>query len=102
MGLVALMAIDSKVSEKRDAGKIRMPSASEEYIGEKYNIVEMELKDAGFTNVSPKPLNDLSEESNEEKDVVYKIMVDGDTDFSARSRHYPDANIYIYYHSFGG
>lgn len=87
--------------EKKEiaAGKIRIPSADEAYIGEQYYIVEMELKDAGFSNVNSKPLNDLSEESSDDIGKVYKIIVNGHSDFSAQTLFSPDANIFIYYHS---
>ena len=96
----ALIIFAFKLPEKRDiaAGKIPVPSSDESYIGEQYHVVEVELRDAGFTNVISKPLNDIPEES-EENGKVYKIIIDGDTDFYARKRYLPDVNIFIYYQS---
>ena len=81
------------------AGKIPIPSDGESYIGEQYQIVELELRDAGFTNILSKPLNDLSEGSIEDDGKVYKILVNGNTDFKARTLFFPDVKIFIYYHS---
>lgn len=79
-------------------GRIDIPSSLEDYVGEYYHTVEMELKDSGFTNVIPKQLENLENNSEEQEGIVYKIMIDGKTDrFPITAK--PDVPIFIYYHS---
>ena len=93
---IFLIAIDSFVGGIK--GEISFPTSPENYVGEQYHIVEMELEDAGFTNVTLKPLNDLNSDSYSDEGIVYKIMIDGKTDFF-QSKEMPDVPIIIYYHS---
>ena len=59
----------------------------------------MYLSDAGFTNVTVKPLNDLDESETEQNGLIYRIMVNGDPGIYSDTMVKPDAKIIIYYHS---
>lgn len=96
-GVAFLLCIIYNISNKI-TGKISLPSSPGDYVGEYYHTVEMELEDSGFTNVIPKPLEDLENNSEEQEGIVYKIMIDGKTDrFPSTAK--PDVPIFIYYHS---
>ena len=97
LGFMIIILNLSTFSEKI-SGKIKFPSDPEKYIGEQYHVVEMELKDSGFTNVIFKPLGDLDNNSKEQDGLVYKVMINGDANSFPLSAK-PDAQIYIYYHS---
>lgn len=100
LALGGLIYVENTLRDKEiAAGKIPIPSDGESYIGVQHQIVELELRDAGFTNILSKPLNDLSEASIEDDGKIYKILVNGNTDFKARTLFFPDVKIFIYYHS---
>ena len=100
LGIFGFIAIISLLTQFIDKarGRIDFPSNPENYIGENYHTVEMELKDSGFTNVVLKPLEDLDINMEEHEGVVYKIMIDGRTDWFPDTAK-PDVQIFIYYHS---
>ena len=57
------------------------------------------LSNAGFTNISAKPISDLSYELLDRENIVESISVDGDTVFSQNSRYPKNCQIIISYHS---
>lgn len=96
-GVIIILAMLSRFSDKV-SGKISLPSDPVSYLGENYHAVEMELEDSGFTNITLKPLEDLDNNSKEKDGVVYKIMIDGKTDWFPSTAK-PDVQIIVYYHS---
>lgn len=91
---VALIATRVEIA----SGKISFPSRVEDYIGVPYNYVELELRDAGFSNIETRPLNDLSDPADSLNQAVYKMVVNNRSDYWP-GRYYPDVSIIIYYHS---
>ena len=65
---------------------------------EYHELSEM-LSNAGFTNISAKPIADLSYELLDRENIVESISVDGDTVFSQNSRYPKNCQIIILYHS---
>lgn len=93
--LFTWITIDDNLSERR--GEITPGIDNEECVGERYTTVIMQLEDSGFTNITPRPLNDLDDSTDINK--VYKVMIDGRTSFSSTSYFPPDTEIIVYYHS---
>ena len=94
--LINLWSLSTKIT-----GKIPLPSSTSDYIGENYTTVEMELRDAGFNNITLKPLDDLENDAENKNGTVYKIMIDGVATPTSGLRK-PNAKIIIYYHSIKG
>ncbi|MBQ8537047.1 MAG: zinc-ribbon domain-containing protein [Clostridia bacterium] len=81
------------------SGKVEFPFSYHQCEGETYTSISMYLADAGFTNVTVKPLNDLDESETEQNGLIYRIMVNGDPGIYSDTMVKPDAKIIIYYHS---
>jgi hypothetical protein len=83
-----------------DDGRIRMPSSSSNYAKMDFAEVETELRAAGFTNVQSVPLEDLITGILNKEGEVKEVSVDGRTTFSTDTKHFPNVEIVVYYHSF--
>ncbi len=82
-------------------GKIQIPMSSEECQKSFYTDVEGRLKEAGFTNISSEPMNDLTLRGLNKENTVDHISINGDdSPFSTGEYYDPDYKVVIYYHSF--
>lgn len=95
--MLGVLIVHSTVTSK---GKISFISSSEDYIGLDAGLVEMEMRDAGFTDIEIRPLNDLKEGEERKDNTVYKIIVDNkDSEFKTYDDYLPDVHIILYCHS---
>ncbi len=70
-----------------------------DYEDKNFNSMVMLFKGAGFTNVTPVPLNDLNMFSARKNGRVESITIAGDGDFDEGDVYPKDAHVVITYHS---
>jgi len=70
-----------------------------DYEDKNYNSMVMLFKGAGFTNVTPVPLNDLNMFSARKNGRVEMITINGDDDFEDGDVYPRNAHVVITYHS---
>lgn len=98
---VAFLIVMVVLENKGNEGKIAMPCASSEFVGDNYQDVEKMLKKAGFTNVKSEPKGDLIAGFLYEEGEFAEMSIDGDnSSFSSDAHFEPDAEIVIRYHSY--
>lgn len=81
------------------AKKISCPLTAYECEKEHYSNVVMYFEDAGFTDVTAKSVT--PSDDNEEKHkpgYVYKVMIDGDSNFFTSDKYRVESKIVIYYY----
>ena len=79
---------------------IEMPVSSSSLEGENYENVVKRLKNAGFTNVKTKALEDLIMGWLTKDGEIAEVSVNGETSFSAGAKFDKDADIVVTYHTF--
>lgn len=75
------------------------PSSAEKYIGSDYNETLSELQEAGFENITPEVIEDLTSNSPLPDGYIESISIDGSTDFTEVSEFYKDTPVSITYHA---
>lgn len=80
--------------------QIHPPSTPDKYIGRNYEEVEIDFKNAGFTNIQLYPLYDMRVDVfTNYVDKVDSITINGNIDFDTTNEFPSDANVKISYHS---
>lgn len=79
-----------------------IPESAKKLIGQNYQIVERQFKDAGFTNITSIPVADLSDgwftKATSKIDTIDSISINGNTSFKKDAECPKDSPITIYYH----
>ncbi|MGL5917157.1 MAG: hypothetical protein ACRCZC_05590, partial [Culicoidibacterales bacterium] len=83
-----------------DVNEVKIPNDASTYQDENYQVVEMELERAGFTNIETEDLEDLKLALGTKPGGIEQISIDGTTEFDAGTAYPKDVRIVIYYHSF--
>ncbi len=78
---------------------ITVTFSSSNLTSEKYETACSELENAGFTNISALPMNDLGLLEFGDNGSVYQVSIDGITSFSAGNKFAKDAIVTVRYHS---
>lgn len=77
----------------------KMPAASEDFAGKNYEDVISELRQAGFSNIATKAIEDLSSSGTTADGAVELVSVDGVESFQSGDRFLSDIEITVTYHS---
>jgi hypothetical protein len=97
---LAVVLSVSACSSKPAADESRMPAASKDFSGEKYQDVVDDLKRAGFTDVASAPLGDLVVGLLHRPGDVKDVEINGSKDgFDKGATFDKDAKIVVEYHS---
>ena len=67
--------------------------------GQQYEEVVVQFVEAGFKNITSKPLNDLTIEEEEYVGIVDHVSIDDNISFASDSEYPNDAQVVVYYHS---
>lgn len=97
--LVAVICI-SACSDEQDPNVLKVNKSSDEIIGENYQTVIPELKEAGFTNIDTKELDDLITGWLTKDGEIEEIKINGKTEFGANDSFKKDSKVVITYHTF--
>ena len=81
-------------------GEIKLESDSEELKGKMYVVVEKNMQDLGFKNVTTTKIEDLVTGGAIKDGEVEKVTINGETSFKSGDWIDEDAKIVIYYHAF--
>ena len=95
MGVISIMAH----YEEEDT-RIEIPFTLKEVRKEPFQIIEQQLKDAGFTNINFIKIEDLKFGLFKSDNDIETLTVNGSEDFIEGERFEPNAKIMIYYHTF--
>lgn len=97
LGIMLLTACSTNSTVEK---KIKAPSDAEDLIGENYKSVISDLKDAGFTTIKTKKVEDLITGWLTKDGDIEKISINGISDFSKGDKFSRKAKISIRYHTF--
>jgi len=98
---VSLLVLTSACGNPPDpANMLSTPSSSKDFKDKGYEGVIDDLTRAGFTNVEPKPLDDLITGWITKEGSVETISINGDSLFTTDDSFPKDAEILVSYHSF--
>ena len=86
--------------EKPNDDEIKMPCSVSEYEGENYEIVVQELEDLGFDKIETAQKKDLVTGWLTKDGEVYKVSINGDSDFSEGDIFPEDSKVVVTYHTF--
>lgn len=78
--------------------KITCPLSDFDCEKEHYSNVVMYFEDAGFTNVVAKSVTPSGNSPNPKPGYVYRVMIDGESNFYTHDKFKADAKIVIYYY----
>ena len=87
-------------TEKPKDGEIKIPASMSDYKGEQYEIVVQELEDLGFYNIETAKKKDLVTGWITKDGEVYKVSINGDSDFDKGDIFPEDATVVVTYHAF--
>ncbi len=94
------MSIYYTNAEKIDDDEIKMPCSMSDYKGKHYESVIQELEDLGFENIETAKKEDLVTGWITKDGEVYKVSIDGDSDFEEGDVFSEDAEVVVTYHTF--
>ena len=100
LALVLVLSLAACGSGDKTDNRINIPESSTDLKGKDYKDVMTLLQVAGFTNIEVEVLDDLITGWLTKDGEVEKVSINGDTDYSASSKHPYDAKIVITYHTF--
>lgn len=82
--------------------KIQVPDSARHYLGEAWESVEQQLRDAGFENIEIKPIKDLSALTGllNKENTVAEVSIDGIIGFKADDYFSKRAKVRIVYHAY--
>ncbi len=89
-----------QVNATKRADTVNMPADSEELVGRDCQEVVDLLTEAGFTNVTTEPIEDLMVGLFHNDGEVKQITVNGSTEFTTESVYPHDEPIVVTYHSY--
>ena len=72
---------------------------AEDFIGQNYTTVKVNLENQGFTEFELVALNDLPLNMENEAGVVCRVLIDGNTTYDSQTEYPNDTKIVIEYHS---
>ena len=87
-------------AEKPKDDEIKLPCSVSDLKGEHYADVVQELENMGFSNIETATKNDLVTGWITKDGEVYKVSINGDTDFDEGDIFPEDAKIVVTYHTF--
>lgn len=87
-------------ADKPKDGEVKMPCSMSDYKGEHYEEVVQELEDLGFYNIETAEKKDLVTGWITKDGEVYKVSIDGDSDFDEGDIFPEDAEVVVTYHTF--
>lgn len=87
-------------SEKTKDGEIKMPCSMSDYKSEQYEEVVQELEDLGFYNIETAQKKDLVTGWITKDGEVYKVSINGDSDFDEGDIFPEEAEVVVTYHTF--
>ncbi len=107
VGLFLFMAIayiwlfsNNKNNDNLYDGKVRVPSAVEDFEKKNYQTIEAAFQSAGFNDIKCIPLNDLTIGLLKKPGTVESITVNGNNITSGGAKYWPDAKVVVSYHSY--
>ncbi len=100
LALVLVLSLAACGSGNNTDNRINVPKSSTDLKGEDYKDVMTLLQVSGFTNIKTEVLDDLITGWLTKDGEVEKVSINGDTDFSTKSKYSYDAKIVITYHTF--
>lgn len=98
--LVLVLSLAACGTGDNTDNRINVPKSSTELKGEDYKDVMKLLQVSGFTNIETEVLDDLITGWLTKDGEVEKVSINGDTDFSTKSKYSYDSKIVITYHTF--
>ena len=98
--LILSLGLWSVASNPAVGNTVAMPESASELKGDNYQDVVTKLQAAGFANIETTTIDDLITGWLTKDGEVERVSVNGETDFSSRSRYPRDARIVIAYHTF--
>lgn len=97
---LAMFGIRLYKNQQINARKITIGYNSEHVIGMDYETVAAKLMENGFTNVSPKIMEDIDSYDDANRvGVITEVSVDGKTTFAPIDKFFPEDEIIITYHT---
>lgn len=81
-------------------GKVKVPSGSEDYIGENWEKVMIDLQEAGFRNIVPRETQVSDPNTSIIDGAVDRISIDDTTEFSPKTKFPEDSEVLIDYSTF--
>lgn len=78
---------------------IVVSKSADQYIGQQYENVVLELSSAGFINITTEEIDDLGIDEASKEGTVYSISINGDNTFSAKTKFPPETVINIKYYT---
>jgi hypothetical protein len=91
---------EQKVSDEQKPTMLKVSKSSDEWHRENYQTVISELEETGFTNIQTKVIEDVTIGIRPKVGEVSKVVIDGDSKFSANDRFEKDSKIVITYHTY--
>ncbi len=85
-------------SSLTENASVSMPLSSADCVGQSYSDIYKELKDAGFTNVDARAVEDLSYDDADQAGLVSSVVINGETSFQKNQVYDSSSSIIIYYH----
>ena len=87
-------------AKKPSSNEVKMPCSVSDFEGEPYDEVVQELENMGFHNVETTEKKDLVLGWITNDGDVYKVSINGDTDFEEGDIFPKDAKVVVTYHTF--
>ena len=81
----------------KDTG-VKTPKSAENYVGLKWESVNAELKEAGFTQITVEEVKDIEADSIQEAGTVISVTINGSNEFTEGMSFDETAEILISYH----
>ena len=81
----------------KDTG-VKVPKSAENYVGLKWESVNAELKEAGFTQITVEEVKDIEADSIQEAGTVISVTINGSNEFTEGMSFDETAEILISYH----
>lgn len=98
--LVLLMCFAFNSLEKSEKNIVTMPCSMTDYKGENYEVVIQELNNLGFHNVETAEKKDLVLGWLTKDGEVYKVSINGNSEFEKGDRFPKSAKVVVTYHTY--
>jgi hypothetical protein len=89
-----------KVSDEQEPTMLKVSKSSDEMYRKNYQTVISELEEAGFTNITTKVKEDVITGIRPKDGEVAKVVINGDSKFSANDSFEKNSKIVITYHTY--
>ncbi|GGO94064.1 hypothetical protein GCM10011584_34240 [Nocardioides phosphati] len=100
LGTALLLTLSACGGETLSANQTKAPASASDMEGEQYKGVVSDLKDAGFTKVDTKKIDDLITGWLTKDGEVEDVKINGSKDFESGDVFDKDAKVVVAYHTF--